>query len=111
MNELKPRRPPLVFVPNSGGGHDFSDAERFGTLRAVTEGWVNPSQTGVINRKWQQALKDSLPTDFILVTSLPIIFGIGASLFALKHGRLNLLVFNSKQRYTPRTLHFGKETS
>lgn len=102
--KIDTKRKPFVFIPNIGSGHDFSAAEEFGTLIPVTEGWVNPLQTGVVKRRWEKLLESSSPEDFIVVTSLPIIFGLGAVLFAQKHSRLNLLIFTSKKRYIARTI-------
>lgn len=101
---MKNKRQPKVYLPNIGSGHDFSDAERFGTLVPVTEGWVNPFETGVLMRKWKVVLANSHENDYIVVTSLPIICMIGASLFVQKHGRLNLLVYSQQGSYRKRTI-------
>ena len=95
-----------VFVPNFGAGHDYSDAERFGELVFVTSGSVNPFDTGVMKRAWAEALKQSEPMDYIIVTSLNSLCMVGAAEFAIRHGRLKLLLFSSKGRYQKREIVF-----
>ena len=81
-----------VFVPNRGG-HDYSAAARYGELVYVSEGLVNRWNLNEMYRMWAAALVDSSPEDFILETSLNSLCSIGASCFAYRHGRLNLLLF------------------
>lgn len=95
-----------VFVPNFGAGHDYSDAKRYGELVFVTEGSINPFDTGVMNRAWMKALENSSEDDYLVVTSLNSLCMIGAAQFAIKHKRLNLLVFSSTGKYRKRELVF-----
>jgi hypothetical protein len=95
-----------VFVPNEGAGHDYSDAERYGELVFVTGGSINPFDTGVMNRAWSSALADSSPSDYLVVTSLNSLCMIGAAQFAIKHKRLNLLLFSSRGKYRKREIVF-----
>lgn len=99
---------PNVFLPNTGGGHDFSAAKSYGNLIPVTENTVNAYNTGVMLRAWRSALRSSGPDDWIVVTSLNSLCMIGAALFALKHRRLNLLLF-SNRGYQPRKIILDKE--
>ncbi len=99
------RRQPKVFVPNTGAGHDFSAALTHGSpLVYISEGVVNPFNTGLLMRLWKEALEDSIPEDLIMITSLPIICSIGAALFAHKHGTLNLLIFTKEGKYEKREM-------
>lgn len=91
-----------VFIPNKGA-HDYSDALRFGSLEFVTKGQINAYAVNTMARVWNEALKDSSPDDWIMLTSLTTLSSIGCSMFALKHGHLNLLIFR-KDRYIPRKL-------
>ena len=93
-----------VYIPNKGSGHDYSAAEQHGKLVFVTSGYVNPYNTGTLYRKWQLALSDSEDNDLIVVTSLPVLCMIGASLFAAKHKRLNLLIYKSDGTYQRRDM-------
>lgn len=81
-----------VFIPNKGG-HDYSDAERFGELIFVTEGTQNRFATAGIYRAFIDAMVDSDKMDYFLPSSMNIFNAIGAAVFARKHGRLNFLLF------------------
>jgi len=82
------------------GGHDHSDAERFGELVYLSEGSINRYATSVMYRDFAQILKDSHEDDYLLPTGLTIMSVIACSIFARLHGRLNLLLFKSgKEKY------------
>jgi len=85
---------PTVFIPNKGV-HNFSDAERYGSLFFVSDGLQNRFSVSQISRFWIEALRESKPEDFILLTSLTIINCIGCAVFVAKHGVLNLLLYKS----------------
>lgn len=93
-----------VFIPNKGAGHDYSGAEEIGDLVYVTEGLINPFNTGALVRYWTQALEDSSPGDWIVMTSLNTICSIGAFLFGARHGQLNLLIFKRDGTYERRRI-------
>lgn len=82
-----------VYIVNKGG-HDYSDAARYGDVKFITEGIIkdrfNPSS---LYRLCAEALKDSTPQDLIVLTSLTLLCSIACSVFARKHGFLNLLMF------------------
>ena len=94
---------PKVYVPNSGQGHDFTPARKFGDLVVVSEGMIDPYRTGMMVRLWDQALKDSSADDYIIVTGLASFCMIGAGMFADRHRRLNLLLF-ANGVYHPREI-------
>jgi len=100
---------PTVFVPNQGA-HDFSDAERYGTLRYVTKGMLSKHALGIMTRAWEDVLADSKPDDFILLTSLTTLCSVGCAIFAFKHGKLNLLMYRNG-RYMSRTILLDREVS
>lgn len=83
---------PKVFVVNRGG-HDFSKAIRFGEIVFLSEGEVNKYAVSQMYRMFASKIKDSSPDDFILITSLTSMCSIVCSMFARKHGRLNLLLY------------------
>jgi len=104
--ETTAKRENKVYIPNQGAGHDFSKAERFGELVYVTYGMLNPFEIGFLNRKWEVALRNSKPTDYILITSLPIACMIGSAVFARKHKRLNVLIYAKADVYLERLIYF-----
>lgn len=93
-----------VFISNKGA-HDYSSAERFGELIPVTEGRLNPFDTSSMYHAFAQALRDSSPEDYILVTGIASLNAIGASLFVAMHGKLTLLVYRNR-KYEVRELSF-----
>lgn len=91
-----------VYIPNQGG-HDYSDAERFGSLVYVTQGAISKFSVGTMGREWARYIKDSAPEDYILSSSLTTLCIVGAALFARKHGHINLLLFRNG-KYICRTI-------
>lgn len=92
-----------VYVTNKGG-HNYSDAERFGELVFMTEGSQNRFAVSAIYRSFIDAMADSHPDDYLLVTSMNVLNSVASAIFARKHGRLNLLLFN-RGRYEARELN------
>ena len=85
-----------VYIVNKGG-HDHSDAERFGELVYLSIGSINRYATSSIYRKFSLILKDSTKDDYILPTGLSIMTSIACAIFARIHGRLNLLLYRSSR--------------
>ena len=85
---------PNVYVANQGA-HDYSDAERYGTVVNVTKGLLSKFGVGIMARTWADVIKTSKPEDYIVSGSLTTMCSIGCSLFAIKHGHLNLLLFKN----------------
>lgn len=93
-----------VFVLNRGA-HDYSRAERFGELVYLTDGMLAKNATSVMFRIMREAFKDSAPEDFIVISSLSTLCSIACSEFSIKHGKLNLLLFNGED-YICRNIKF-----
>jgi hypothetical protein len=93
---------PNVYIPNKGA-HDYSDAERFGSIVYVTTMNINRYSVGTMLRVWHKAFKNSTDEDYILITSLTILCCIGCALFALRHKKLNVLLFRNN-KYMSRRL-------
>ena len=85
-----------VYIINKGG-HDHSDAKRFGELIFLSEGAINRYSTGNIYRIFTEGLVDSLPEDYILITGLSVMSSIACAIFARKHGRINLLLYKTSR--------------
>ena len=91
-----------VFIANQGA-HDYTDALRYGTLVYVTKGTLGKHALGTMARSWADVIRDSHSEDMIVSSSLTTLCSIGTALFAMKHKRLNLLMFRNGQ-YILRTL-------
>jgi hypothetical protein len=84
-----------VFVLNKSS-HDFSAAEKFGTIFYVTEGSVDRFATNHMIRIFEAAFKDSNPDDLIVPCSLNVLNMIAGAVFGNMHGKLNLLLFKDE---------------
>ena len=93
---------PKVYVVNKGS-HNFASAEKYGRLIYMTEGYQSKFSVAGALRQFQFCMQNSHEEDRILLTGLSVLNCIACSLFTLKHGRLNLLLFNGKG-YVERTL-------
>lgn len=93
-----------VFICNQSG-HDFSPSEKYGKAFYVTKGLINRFSVNYMARAWALALKDSKPTDYVLVTSLTILTCIGCAIFGYLHGSLNLLIYRNS-KYISRSICF-----
>lgn len=95
-----------VYVLNKST-HDFSEATRFGELVYCTEGSLGKYNTSQMMRELEAAMKDSQPTDYILLTSLATLCSLACSILAVKHGRVNLLIYKG-DGYVERKIVFNK---
>jgi len=95
---------PKVYIPNNSG-HDFSNAEEYGTPVFITEGTIDRFKINQMYREVADALKDSTDEDYIIVSGLTQINVVLTSAFAYKHGVLNMLIYDVKEeRYILRKL-------
>jgi len=83
-----------VYVVNRGC-HDHTDAERFGKIVYLSEGAVNRYAVASMYRDFVDVMKDSTSSDFVLLTGLSVMSSVACSIFARKHGRLNLLLYKA----------------
>lgn len=97
---------PKVYIPNRSA-HDFTPAEKFGTLVYLTEGDIPKYVVNSMSRKVAEKIRYSTPDDYLLITSLSVINAIVAGYLAHMHGRLNLLIWDAKDnKYESRTIVF-----
>ena len=59
----------------------------------MSDGPVNRYATGKIFRAFAFSLRESKPSDYILLTGLTLMACIACSIFAVKHKTLNMLIF------------------
>lgn len=96
---------PIVYILNKAA-HDYSDAERFGEIIFCTQGAIDKVDLQQMYRELDEALWDSSPDDWILLTSLTSLCSVACSIFAVKHKRLNLLV-HTREGYVGKQLYFN----
>lgn len=88
---------PKVFVPNRCDKYDLSDAGRFGEVVYLTEGPVRRTAVEDHYAAVRRGLQGSSPQDYVVVGSLSVLTALAASVFAAKHKRLNLLLWEQGQ--------------
>ena len=99
---------PTVYIVNKSG-HDFTPASDFGELRFMSEGTMHRFAVSEMYRVFAKELKDSKKEDYLLLTSLTTMSVIAAACFTYIHGRLNLLMYDTKKRrYVERRLVLGE---
>ena len=91
-----------VFIINDSG-HDFREAEVFGKLTTLTRGLVRKLHVTEMYRMMEPLLAESSPEDYLLQSGPTVLNMVAASIFAAKHGVLNLLIWDTN-RYVTRTL-------
>ena len=91
-----------VFIVNRGG-HNYSDAKRYGEPIYLSEGQLSKFAANKIYRKFAVALRESAPDDWILITSLTVMSCIACACFATLHGKLNMLLYKDG-KYVDRRL-------
>ena len=90
--------------------HDFSPAEIYGELVYMSEGVMERFSTTKMFRTFKPFIDESTAEDLILVTGMTNMSIIVCSMFAFKHGRLNLLLYKEQRqsgRYLKRTVIFN----
>ena len=83
-----------VYIVNNGG-HDYSDANRFGHIQFLSAGPVSKFAISKMYREFAMKLRESTSTDYILLTGLTTMACIACSCFSFLHGRINLLIFKN----------------
>lgn len=92
----------------SKSAHDFSDAERYGTLIPLSSGPMNRYNVNNIHRQFKDIMDESDADDYVLICGLSIMSSIACGIMAAKHGKLNMLIFR-RDRYVERRLILKEE--
>ena len=96
---------PKVYVLNNGG-HDYSDAERFGQVVFCSDHVIRKDDTALMYRVLNEALANAEPHDYILVSSLTSLCMIAAAIMAEMFGEIHMLIY-SNGRYVSRDVILG----
>ena len=81
-----------VYIVNKSS-HDFSKAEKYGELVFMTKGRLNRFATNDMIRQFEESMANSSKDDYLLLCSLNVMNALACSVFARKHGSLNLLLY------------------
>jgi len=99
---------PKVLIVNKGL-HDYTSAKEFGSLVSLTEGTHSRVNVTQMVRSMGATIEASSPEDWLLISGTTVINCVACTLFALRHGRLNLLIHTARENmYVPRTLSFKR---
>lgn len=83
-----------VYIINKGG-HDYSEATKWGRIKYLSEGSFSKYTVNKIYREFALQLRESSDQDYILLTNFTTMACIACSCFAFLHGRINLLLFKN----------------
>lgn len=87
---------PKVYIVNKSS-HDFTAASEYGDVMFLSEGKMNRYDTNDMIRQFSTVMKDSSPDDYIVPCSLNVMNSIACAVFAVKHKKLNLLLFKDRK--------------
>lgn len=94
-----------VFIVNNGG-HDYSDAQRYGDIVFCTDTVIRKDDVSQMYRELSFALEEAQADDYLLVSSLTSLCMVAAAILADRFGELHLLLFKDGQ-YVERDLILG----
>lgn len=98
-----------VFVVQSDTSKDFSDARRFGTLRAVFGRPRKPYDTGALITKARRVLSEWKPKDHLLVVGDPTLCAVCMSIISEDYDIVNILSWDRDAfQYVPQEWDFGQ---
>lgn len=87
------------------GLHNWTAAEQYGELVFLSTAPFSRTAVSNITRLFVPKLANSQSDDYIVITGMSVMCSIACALFALKHKRLNLLLFDAvTEKYVKRTL-------
>lgn len=87
-----------VWIINDAG-HDFSKAERFGALKRLTVGNINPFHLDRLARDLSVGIvQDATPDDYLLISGTPILSGLALHLWLTRHGACKVLQWDAKKQ-------------
>lgn len=85
------------------GGHDYSDATRFGTIEFCNVTVRNKHDIAHMYRELRESLYNSCYDDLLLISSLTSLCSVAAAILSYMHGRVNFLVYQDG-KYVERNL-------
>lgn len=88
-------RKPIVYISNFVG-HDYSDAEQYGELVRITEGYVSFGHLDRLLFELARLLDATTPEDYLLMSGNNILTLIIGSIWLSKHGTIRLLIHDKK---------------
>jgi hypothetical protein len=87
-----------VYVLNDGG-HDYTDAERFGEIVFCTQGVVHKNDINKLFRQLDDTLSESSPKDLLVLTGPASMCAVASAIMVSYHGEVHYLVFHDGKYY------------
>lgn len=98
-----------VFVVQADTGKDFSDAKRYGQLRAVFGRPRKPYDTVALMARARKVLNDWQPGDHLLMIGDPTLCAVCMSVITEEHETVNVLSWDRESfRYLRQEWDFGQ---
>lgn len=85
------------------GGHDYSDAERFGTLTYCDVSVRNKYDISQMYQELREVLYQSNEDDLLVISSLTSLCSVATAILVELHGRVNFLLYQDG-KYVERNL-------
>jgi hypothetical protein len=93
----------------SKGYHNWEPAEFYGELIFLSTTPLGRTSVSNMVRMFEPVLEESEPDDFIVISGLSVMCSLACAIFAMKHSRLNLLLFDAAtEKYVKRTVMFDQ---
>lgn len=84
-----------VWITNYAG-HDFSPAEKYGTLEYITKGYVSFQSLDRVKYHIAESLSASSPDDYLLISGRPIISVLAVLIWFQMHHQVKILNWDQK---------------
>lgn len=97
---MEEKRPKVYIVAD--GGHDYSDAERFGDIVFLSTTPIHRHAVDNMVRTFNEILKKSSPEDYLLVTQYTNMVVVATAIMSHLHGKVRLILFDHNGRYLDR---------
>lgn len=96
-NEQARKRAPVVWLVNEGG-HDYTQAEKFGRLMPMTTGSVNPFNPDRLMVMIGHRLKVAAADDFLGISGSPILNALALTMWLARFGSCNVLLWSHRDK-------------
>lgn len=88
----------VVFISNKSKEHDYSKAEEYGVIRAITSGNYAFFKTIRLRDEIVATLVYSKQEDYLLLSGSSVIAGMCMSIWLMQHETVNMLLYDRKVR-------------
>lgn len=98
MPKNNSKKKAVVWLVNRNAGHDYSAAQKYGSLVPISEGLVYPFATDRFLERAGERLRDFAADDFLLLSGNLLLNAVAIGYLAHRLGWLRVLVFHQPSR-------------